>query len=99
MIISFLNPPTEGEIPGKLCITFVISLFPPGYVSISTAENVWVDKGVSIEVLKGDWETITSSKIWDDGFNKYSMGWLPADFIITLYFVSDLNPIKLAVTL
>ena len=40
MIISFLNPPIEGEIPGKLCITFVISLFPPGYVSISTAENV-----------------------------------------------------------
>ena len=40
MIISFLNPPIEGEIPGKLCITFVISLFPPGYVSITTAEKV-----------------------------------------------------------
>ena len=72
---------------------------PPGYVSISTAENVWVDSGVSIEVLKGDWETTTSSSNWDDGFNKYSIDWLPADLTITLYFVSDLNPIKLAVIL
>ena len=67
MIISFLKPPTDGDIPGRLWITLVISLLPPGYVSISTAENVWVDNGVSIEVLKGDSVRITSSRISDKG--------------------------------
>ena len=40
---------------------------PPGYVSISTAENVCVDNGVSIEVLNGDSVRITSSSISDKG--------------------------------
>ena len=43
-------------------------MLPPGYDSISTAENVWVDNGVSIEVLKGDSVRITSSSISDNGF-------------------------------
>ena len=74
-------------------------MLPPGYVSISTAENVWVDNGVSIEVLNGDSVRITSSSISDNGFKVYSKLWFPTDLTIILNFVWDLKPIKLAVIL
>ena len=74
-------------------------MLPPGYVSISTAENVWVDNGVSIEVLNGDSVRITSSSISDKGFKVYSKLWFPTDLTIILNFVWDLKPIKLAVIL
>ena len=74
-------------------------MLPPGYVSISTAEKVWVDNGVSIEVLNGDSVKITSSSISDNGFKAYSKLWFPTDLTIILNFVWDLKPIKLAVML
>ena len=74
-------------------------MLPPGYVSISTAENVWVDNGVSIEVLNGDSVRITSSSISDNGFYVYSKLRFPTDLTIILNFVWDLKPIKLAVML
>ena len=81
---SFLNPPIEGEIPGKLCATFAISLFPPGYVSISTAENDWVDNGVSLDVLKELFERIISSKASEASLSLNKRDGVPTDFTITL---------------
>ena len=100
IIKSLRKPPTDGDTPGNVWATWTTSLFPPGYVAISTADKDWVDRGVSLGLLMVFLlETTTSSKDSDDSIKIKLNERFPFDLIITLNFVYESKPTKLAVKL
>ena len=62
MMISFRKETVEAT-PGKDCITFEISLLPPGFLSISEEPIVRRETGLSSVLLNGDAVTSTTFKL------------------------------------